>query len=200
MNSQRLATLLAFAALVAAQGCRSRGRAGESDLRLAAVASESLTTALADSVAPLNGFALAGEGVDFLSACDNRVDATGWQSYASPVLELELPAGFSQVESTADGAAWRSADGFLTARASSPSGRGQYRRDDGTECDVYIGGWPAHVELTSNGYGKGIRASIETPGDYHIAVEAQAKTTSRQAQLLRAIRTARISSSWGARR
>ena len=197
MTYRRIASLLSSIALImSAVGCRSRGQHPASDQRLAAIASESLTTALADSVAPLSGFALAGEAVDFLSACDNRVDATGWQSFGSRILELELPSGFAQTGGEQQ-ATWRSSDSYLSATGISPSGHGEHRGLVGSECDVYIGGWPAHVALTSTDYSKGIQAIIETPGDRWISVNASAKTTTRQAQLLRAIRYARISSAWG---
>ena len=197
MTYRTIISLVATLALTgSAVGCRSRGPRPPSDQRLAAIASESLTTALADSVAPLNGFSLAGDAVDFLSACDNRVDATGWQSFGSNILELELPSGFAPAGGDQE-ATWRSSDGYISASGISPSGHGEHRGLPGTECDVYIGGWPAHVELSSTDYGKSVQATIETPGGQWISVRAQAKTLTRQAQLLRAIRFARISSAWG---
>jgi hypothetical protein len=196
MTYRAIATLVASLVWIGSiASCRSRGARPPSDQRLAAIASESLTTAIADSVAPLHGFALAGEAVDFLSACDNRVDATGWQSFGSNIIELELPSGFAPVGGQE--ATWRSPDGWISASGSSPSGHGEHRGREGSECDVYIGGWPAHVELGSTDYDKSVQAIIQTPGDQWINVRAGAKTTTRQAQLLRAIRFARISSAWG---
>ena len=94
----------------------------------------------------------------------------------------------------------QSAEGsvIISASASAPSGHYDHQSDEGV-CDVYIGGWPAHVRLTTNVYGKGVNAIIQTPGDQWISIVASAKTTTRQAQLLRAVRSARISSAWGAR-
>lgn len=196
MTYRSVIALASIALIGSAVGCRSRGPGLPSDQRLAAVASESLTTAIADSVAPLHGFALAGESVDFLTACDNRVDATGWQSFGSNVIELELPSGFAPTGGDQQ-ASWRSADGWISATGSSPSGHGEHRGPEGSECDVYIGGWPAHIELSSTDYNKSVQAIIQTPGDQWINVRAGARTTTRQAQLLRAIRYARISSAWG---
>jgi hypothetical protein len=197
MTYRAIARFVAPLVLIgSAVGCRSRGERPPSDQRLAAIASESLTTAIADSVAPLHGFALAGEAVDFLSACDNRVDAAGWQTFGSSIIELELPSGFAPTGGDQQ-ATWRSPDGWISASGSSPSGHGEHRGPEGSECDVYIGGWPAHVELSSTDYGKSIRVIIQTPGDQWINVSAGARTTTRQAQLLRAIRYARISSAWG---
>lgn len=195
--------LVAFAGSVAlvllTNGCQSRKtRGAASDQRLAAVASESLTTALADSIAPLNGFALAGEELESLSACDNRVDAAGWVTFTSRIIDLELPNTFKPSGGDYSDT-WRSADASLTATATSPSGHGEHVGPAGTQCDVFIGGWPAHVELRTTDYVKGVTAIVQTPGESWISISGQAKTTFRQAQLLRAIRYARISSSWGRR-
>ena len=195
-----LAAFVTCAALVVAMdGCGSRVLGGApSDQRLAAVASESVTTALEDSVAPLNGFALAGEAVESLTACDNpRLDVSDWQTFTSEVLDVELPPGFEPVGGD-QRASWRSPDGYLSAYGISATSPGERGSLSPNECDVYIGGWPARLEISITPSGKAIEAIVQVRGNEHIRIGAGAKSNTRLAQLLRAIRFARVSSSFGA--
>jgi hypothetical protein len=53
------------------------------------------------------------------------------------------------------------------------------------------------VDLVTVGYGRGVHVLIKVQGAPAIGIEAQATTITGQAQLLHAIRSARVSSAWG---
>ena len=192
-------TVMALASVVAG-ACHRAPRADSAELTLAAAASESVTVALADSLAPGRGFVVSqsGSALGSLSACDDHGDSHGWQSFGSPVIELELPEGFNSSNSpAAKTARWTGPSGWVNVAA---QWGGTHVGETGSvtsECDVFISGWPAHVVLTSTPYTHGIHAVIKPNDAPAIGIYAESKTIDGQAQLLHAIRTARVSSAWG---
>jgi hypothetical protein len=190
--------IFGFALALAATGCpRSFARQGDPrDLALAIAASESVTVALADSLAPLGGFASAvDDNAPPLSACDDHVDATGWETFSSDVVELRLPPGFSSGQQIGQRAEWRAPNAWIRATQTSSLHSG-WSGTITSECDVWVSGYPTHIDVINTGYGKGVHATIQVQGGTYIGIEGAAKATLRQAQLLHAIRYARVSASW----
>jgi len=186
-------------ATVMTGACHRAPRSDPAELALAAAASESLTVALADSLAPAQGFVVsqAGSGIESLSACDDRADSRGWQSVGSSIIETELPEGFSSSGQSSGSARWAGPAGWISASAQRGDAHMNWTGLITSECDVYISGWPAHVDLVTTAYGRGVHVVIKPNDAPAIGIEAQAKTIDGQAQLLHAIRSARISSAWG---
>jgi len=198
MNTTLGLVLVAAITLVGG-ACRRAPRFDPAEAALAAAASDSLTIALADSIAPGQGYVVsqAGNSIESISACEDHVDSRGWQSFASRILELELPDGYTGTTQTNSRARWNGPGGSLSASTSSNVAHVGWSGLITSECDVFISGSPAHVDLTTAGYGRGVHVLIKVQGAPAIAVEAQATTIVGQAQLLHAIRSARISSAWG---
>lgn len=196
MIARRCLTVLA---IVAAAACRSpRFDAGE--LALAEAASDSLTLAVADSISPDHGFSVRQQGAstETLSACNDHVDAAGWQSVGSSIIETELPPDFTSSGQTSQYANWSGAAGTLRVSSHRGAAHAGWWTDKITsECDVFISGSPAHVDLVSTTYARAVYAMIQVRDAPAIELEGQARTVNGQAQLLHAIRTARISSAWG---
>jgi hypothetical protein len=191
-------TLFAGLAL-AGEACRRAPRFDPGEAALAAAASDSLTVALADSIAPAQGFVAsqAGSAVETISACEDHVDARGWQSYASRIIELELPEGYTGTTQTSSLARWNGPSGWLRASTHSSEAHVGWSGLITSECDVFISGSPAHIDLVTGGYGRGVHVLIKVQDAPQIGIEAQAKDIGGQAQLLHAIRAARVSSAWG---
>ena len=82
--------MLALAAGTA--GC-TRRVANDTELALAVAASDSLTLALSDSLAPLQGFAVRQQGApaESFSACHDAEESVGWHTVGSLIVEMELP-------------------------------------------------------------------------------------------------------------
>ncbi|PYP62936.1 MAG: hypothetical protein DMD26_15355 [Gemmatimonadetes bacterium] len=193
---RRCLTLIAGAVLA---GCHRSARTDTAELALAAAASESLTVALADSIAPAQGFIAnqAGGAVEALSACSDHVSAAGWQSVGSSLVEMELPPEFVSAGQTSQSASWNGPSGSI--RAASYRGDSPHVGIYGTitsECDIFISGAPAHVDLVS-GYGRSVHVIVRPQDAPAMIIEGQAKTIAGQAQLLHAIRYARVSAAWG---
>jgi hypothetical protein len=191
--------MLVAALAIAGGACRHTPRFDPAEAALAAAASDSLTVALADSIAPARGYVASQSGgpVETISACEDHVDSRGWQSFASSILELELPDGFTGTTQTGQTARWNGRNGWLRASTHSGDAHAGWTGLITSECDVFISGSPAHVDLVTGGYGRGVHVLIKVQGAPEIAVEAQAKDIGGQAQLLHAIRAARVSSAWG---
>lgn len=191
-------TAIALAA-TAIGACHRPPRFDPAEQALAAAASESLTVALADSLAPAQGFAVsqAGTAIEALSACDDRADSRGWQSVGSNIIEMELPPGLSSSSQTNTSVRWSGPTGWMTASAHRGDAHVGWSGLISSECDVYISGWPAHVDLTTSAYGRGVHVVIKPNDAPPIGIDAEAKSIEGQAQMLHAIRTARISSAWG---
>jgi hypothetical protein len=192
--------LTLFAGLVlTGEACRRAPRFDPGEAALAAAASDSLTVALADSIAPAQGFVAtqAGSAVETISACEDHVDSRGWQSYASRIIELELPDGYTGTTQTSSLARWNGPSGWLRASTHSSEAHVGWSGLITSECDVFISGSPAHVDLVTGGYGRGVHVLIKVQDAPQIGIEAQAKDIGGQAQLLHAIRAARVSSAWG---
>jgi hypothetical protein len=194
------AVLAAFAATLAvavSAACGPRASAGRDggDLALAIAASESLTTALAESVAAsvvARGAARRGAREDStttLNACDDRAGG-GWQTFSSDIVDLQLPDGFESELQTARLARWRTNDAYVLAEPASTRG---WPGVITSSCDVSISGWPARLYMMKTAYGRGVHATIMVHGQPAIEIDAQARNLERQAQLLHALRTARIS-------
>ena len=192
-----MAGLTAVAILAGA--CHRAPRSDSAELVLAAAASESLTVALADSLAPAQGFVVgqAGSALQTLSACDDHGDSRGWQSFGSAVLEMELPPGFNSSGQTNSSARWTGPGAWINASAYRGEAHSIWNGMIASECDVFISGWPAHVDLVTTSYSHAVHVLIKPNDAPPIRVDAEAKTIDGQAQLLHAIRTARISSAWG---
>jgi hypothetical protein len=198
MNAALRLALGAALALVG-DACRRAPRFDPAEAALAAAASDSLTVALADSIAPGQGYVAsqAGAPVESISACEDHIDSRGWQSFASRIIELELPDGYTGTTQTGYRARWNGPGGWLSASTSSSEPHVGWSGLITSECDVFISGSPAHVDLVTVGYGRGVHVLIKVQGAPAIGIEAQATTITGQAQLLHAIRSARVSSAWG---
>ena len=198
MNAALRLLLLAAMALAGA-ACRRAPRFDPAEAALAAAASDSLTVALADSIAPARGYlaSQAGNPVESISACEDHVDSRGWQSFGSRIIELELPDGYTGTTQTSYQARWNGPGGWLRASNSSTEAHAGWSGAITSECDVFISGSPAHVDLVTLGYSRGVHVLIKLQDAPDIGIEAQATTIGGQAQLLHAIRSARISSAWG---
>jgi hypothetical protein len=190
---------IAAGLVIAASACNQSGRVDSAELALAAAASDSLTVALADSIAPGRRFDVyqSGNAVESLSACEDHVDSRGWQSFGSPVLELELPEGFTGSGQTNQIASWNGPVGWIRATAHSTEAHSSWTGLITSECDVFISGSPAHVDLVTTTYGRGVHVLIKVQNAPAIGVEAQTKSLGGQAELLHAIRSARVSAAWG---
>jgi len=146
----------------------------------------------------LGGFMSAAETTESLSACEDHVDATGWETVSSSIVEMELPPSFVSSGSTGKRVEWRTSGAWI--RAAPGQAMSSHSGPSGaitSECDVYISGSPTHIDLVNTMYGKGVNATIQIQGQTPISIQAQAQTIGRQAQLLHAIRYARVSSAWG---
>ena len=198
MNTALRASLCAAIAL-AGTACRRAPRFDPAEAALAAAASDSLTVALADSIAPGQGYVAsqAGNAIESISACEDHVDSRGWQSFASRIIELELPDGYTGTTQTSYRARWNGPGGWLSASTTSSDAHVGWSGLITSECDVFISGSPAHVDLITTGYGRGVHVLIKVQGAPSIGIDAQATTIGGQAQLLHAIRSARVSSAWG---
>jgi hypothetical protein len=198
VNARRSLTI-AFGLAIAAGACNHTSRVDSAELALAAAASESVTVALADSIAPGRGYTVyqSGNSVESLSACEDHVDSRGWQSFGSPVLELELPEGFTGSGQTNQIASWNGPGGWIRASTHSTEAHSGWTGLITSECDVFISGSPAHVDLVTTTYGRGVHVLIKVQDAPAIGIEAQTKTLGGQAELLHAIRNARVSAAWG---
>jgi hypothetical protein len=192
--------LTVIAAVVLATGaCRRVTRFDPAEQALAAAASESLTVALSDSIAPQQGFVVAqsGQAIESVTACEDRLDSRGWESVGSRVLEMELPPGFTSTTQTNQVASWNGPAGSIHASSHSGDAHTSWSGLITSECDVFISGSPAHVDLVTMSYGRAVHVLIKVRDAPAISVDAQSRTLAGQAQLLHAIRTARVSSAWG---
>lgn len=198
MTNRRL-TLIAAAALVVIAACHRSSRADAAELALAAAASESLTVALADSLAPGQRFAVsqAGSSIESLSACDDHMDSHGWTSVGSPIVEMELPPGFSSSGQTSQTAQWNGPGAWVRVTGRQSGAHSGVTGLITSECDVFISGAPTHIDLVTTTYGRGVHALIKLQDAPPIGIEAQARDIGVQAQLLHSIRTARVSAAWG---
>jgi hypothetical protein len=192
--------LTTIALLLGAAACQRSTRVNAAELALAAAASDSLTQEVADSIGSSQGLVVRQQGspLESLNACNDRVDGSGWQSVGSRIIETEVPSDFTAGAQTAQSASWSGAAGTL--RASSHRGAahtGWWSNNVTSECDVFISGSPAHVDLVSTTYGRSVWAMIQVRDAPAIELEGQSNSVAGQAQLLHAIRTARISAAWG---
>ena len=197
MTMRRLTTI---ALALGAVACQRPSRVNTVELALAAAASDSLTQAVADSIGSSQGLVVSQQGspLEILNACNDRVDGSGWQSVGSRIIETELPSDFTTGAQTAQSASWSGAAGTL--RASTHRGAahtGWWSNNITSECDVFISGSPAHVDLVSTTYARSVYAMIQVRDAPAIELEGQSNSAAGQAQLLHAIRTARISAAWG---
>ena len=199
MTNAALRLALLAAAALAGSACHRAPRFDPAEAALAATVSDSLTVALADSIAPAQGYVAyqSGAPVETISACEDHVDSRGWQSFASSIIELELPVGYTGSSQTRELARWNGPNGWLRASTHSGDAHAGWSGLITSECDVFISGSPAHVDLVTTGYGRGVHVLIKMQGAADIGIEAQSTTMGGQAQLLHAIRAARVSSAWG---
>src|SRR5689334_1091385 len=150
MNTTLRLSLFAAIALVGG-ACRRAPRFDPAEAALAAAASDSLTVALADSIAPGRGFVASQSGgpIESISACEDHVDSRGWQGFASRIIELELPDRFTGTTQTSYQARWNGPAGWLRASNSSSDAHVGWTGLIASECDVFISGSPAHVDLVT---------------------------------------------------
>lgn len=189
---------LTIAAAVAATACARTQRANPAELALAAAASDSLNVALMDSLGVPAGYVASQSGtpIESLNACDDHIDSRSWQSFGSRILELELPPGYTGGQSGRY-VRWSGPTGSLSVSAQSREGHGYWSGALTSECDVFISGAPTHIDLVTTSYSRSVHAVIKVQDAPAIAVDAEARTIEAQAQLLHAIRRARVSSAWG---
>ena len=197
MTIRSCLTITALA--LGAAGCQRSALVNTAELALAAAASDSLTQAVADSLSPSRGLVVSQQGgPSELNACNDRVDAAGWQSVGSKIIETEVPSDFTAGAQTAQSASWRGAAGTLSASTHRGAAHaGWWTSSITSECDVFISGSPAHVDLVSTTYGRSVYATIQVRDAPAIQLDGQSNSTAGQAQLLHAIRAARISAAWG---
>src|SRR5689334_22679967 len=143
MNTTLRLSLFAAIALLG-DACRRAPRFDPAEAALAAAASDSLTLALADSIAPGRGFIASQSGgpIESISACEDHVDSRGWQSFASRIIELELPDGYTGTTQTNDQARWNGPAGWLHASSSFSEAHVGWSGFITSECDVFISGSP----------------------------------------------------------
>ena len=199
MNNNALRLTLLAATTLIAGACRRAPRFDPGEAALAAAASDSLTVALADSIAPAQGYVAyqSGNPTETISACEDHVDSRGWQSFTSSIIELQLPDGYTGSSQTNQLARWSGPSGWVRASTHSSDAHAGWSGLITSECDVFISGSAAHVDLVTTGYGRAVHVLIKVQGAPEIGIEAQARTIGGQAQLLHAIRSARVSSAWG---
>ena len=124
----------------------------------------------------------AGGAVEGLSACSDHVSAAGWQSVGSSLVEMALPPEFVSAGQTSQSASWNGPSGSI--RAASYRGDSPHMGIYGTitsECDIFISGAPAHVDLVS-GYGRSVHVIVRPQDAPAMIIEGQAKTIAGQAQ------------------
>jgi hypothetical protein len=196
MKFHRL-TMLALAAATAA--C-ARPAANNAELALAVAASDSVTLALSDSLAPLQGFAVRQQGApaESFSACHDSEESAGWQTVGSLIVDMELPSSnYTADPQTKEHAGWTGSTGSVRVSEHRGANHGWWSGDITSECDIYISGSPAHIDLVTTRYGRGVYATIRPSDAPAIELEARTQTAAEQSQLLHSIRTARISAAWG---
>ena len=182
--------------LVAGAACHRASKNDAAELELAAAASDSLTLAVADSIGQVQGYVVAQQGTA-LSACGDHLDASGWESVTSRMVDMELPPGFTQGGRSDMFASWTGPAGTLSVSLHRGSNHGWWADKITSECDIYISGSPAHVDLVTTESVRSVYATITIQDAPSIALEGQARTVGGQAELLHSIRTARISAAWG---
>jgi hypothetical protein len=170
-----------------------------STIARAVAASESLTVALSDSLAPSLGFGVvqAGEPAESLDACYDRVDGHDWPSVVSNVVELQLPPGFRSTGESGKSARWSGGGGWIKASAHVGDAHVGWTGLITSECNVYVSGAPTHIDLVTTTYGRGVHALIQPSDAPAIGIEGMGKTVSDQAELLHAVRYARVAVQWG---
>ena len=173
--------------------------ANPAELALAAAASDSVTAALNDSLglSPNPVVTQAGTSIESLNACDDIADARGWETSVSDIVEMELPPGFHTSAAIGQMANWNGPIGWIHAAPHTGDKHAGWTGLITSECDVYISGSPAHLDLVTTTYGHGVHALIQLTNAPWIGIEGEAKTVGGQAQLLHAIRYARVSAAWG---
>lgn len=191
-------SIITIAAAMIVAGCQPP-RPNASELAVAAAVSESLTVALADSLGPSLGFVVTQSGapIESLNACEDVIDGRGWESVVSSIVELQLPPGFKSSAQTGQVAQWYGPSGWIRASPHSGDAHVGWTGLITSECSVFISGAPAHIDVVTTTYGRGVHALIQPQDGPPIGIEAEAKTIGGQAQLLHAIRYARISAAWG---
>ena len=182
--------------LVAGAACHRASKGDAAELALAAAASDSLTQVVADSIAELQGLVVAQQGTA-LSACGDHLDASGWESVSTRIVDMELPPGFTQGGRGDTFASWTGPAGTLSVSLHRGSNHGWWGNKVTSECDIYISGSPAHVDLVTTESVRSVYATITIQDAPAIQLEGQARTVGGQAELLHSIRTARISAAWG---
>lgn len=185
--SAPLASLAALAMMSILSGCSAAAAKREAlkEVTLAAVTSDSLTTALEDSLSGANDPANAFVGD--LDACTDRVAAQGWRTVSTYYFEGEIPADFTATSSSS----WRSRDGaYLAVNGGSSSFYGA--GPDGSECESVVFGGSVKVALARDGAGYRINASYTGSNGQGFSVNAGARQPGRAAALLHVIRGARI--------
>ena len=188
-----------FALAAGIVGC-ARPKANNAELALAAAASDSVTLALSDSLAPLQGFAVRQQGApaESFSACHDIEESAGWQTVGSRIVDMELPPNnYAGDPQTNQSAGWTGSTGSVHVSEHRGPNHGWWSNDITSECDVFISGSPAHIDLVTTRYGRGVYATIRPSDAPPIELEARAQTGAEQSQLLHSIRTARISAAWG---
>ena len=154
------------------------------------------TQVVADSIGQLQGYVVAQQGTA-LSACGDHLDASGWESVNSRIVDMELPPGFTETGRSDMYASWNGPAGSLRVSLHRGSNHGWWGDKVTSECDIYISGSPAHVDLVTTQSARSVYATITIQDAPAIELEGQARTVAGQAELLHSIRTARISAAWG---
>jgi len=202
MRAPMLSVALCSSVFLLASACntRSASRAAMKELALATTATEQLNVAFAEQT---GSTMVASRKVyyadaDTVKACDDRVDARGWQTVRSTAVDMELPPEFVASSRGRGVTEWRAPDGAYI-RVDPTVGAEPHYNWTGlitSECLIYVSGARTHVDALQTVSGLGIHAVIAPEEDKGIAIVADRLTPTRLAELLHAIRSIRVAANW----
>ena len=207
---------VAFAVVVGIIASLGGCRPNERELARAIATSDSLTLSrakslvTADSLAHADSVARVEERYARAvllappSACQDSVDGHPSASVQSNVVERQLPAGFTRTQTATPrrwakpGSAvqWSGPGGWiLAASVTDPHGAWELKASSTCSAATFYGA-PIYIERGRWLSDYGVFAIIGPDSTYHIGIEAVASSVALQAQLLHAIRSARVSPMW----
>jgi len=213
---RRLDAPLAFALAVGVGLSIGGCRPNERELARAIATSDSLTRSRADSLATADSLAHADSVARVNesrtraallappSACEDSVDGHPSVSVKSNVVEMQLPAGFTRTERVTSrrwakpGSAvqWSGPGGWiLAASVADPHGAWELNASSRCGATTFYGA-PILIERGRWLSDYGVFALIGPDSTYRIGIEAVANSVALQAELLHAIRSARVSPMW----
>jgi hypothetical protein len=213
--------LLALSATLSVGACTSRDSASRAaDIDSSIAASEAMMLSFRDSVGAVSEdaqarrtrAALAVHAPDSLDACSSAFPAEQVIRHSTALFSLDLPADFKM---TLDGDVeagkrhygyaryqWKGADGstvYIEPANSSETHSG-WTGSISAECDVDIGAYKAHVDVANASvYSEDriVHAQFDLRPRLSLSYLAHAKSRQRQAELLSAVHSVRVTHGWG---